>query len=251
MPEYRPDAPSVDVFTADELLVLSEWFGVGLSRCEELALWSRRVVRPSGRPHAEDENDEEDDEPLFPVDCILDEWGIPKEIPLMYSRSGVGVAQILLERVQDRLPQWGVWSPEDGVQLARPILDRRAQRKVELLPRLLFTINWADSGPGYSWPVSYYATYVPGFDRTVVTGSADCPDVFGFCDVALGSFGPEVSILEGSRRIIVSEWSSRRVEWDQRRWAYLFDTGLVSEADAQAWADEVWADREGDEDAAN
>ena len=58
MPEYRPDAPSVDVFTADELLVLSEWFGVVLSRSEELALWSRRVVRPSGRPHAEDEDDE-------------------------------------------------------------------------------------------------------------------------------------------------------------------------------------------------
>jgi len=48
MPEYRPDVPSVDVFTADELLVLSEWFGVVLSRSEELALWSRRVVRPSG-----------------------------------------------------------------------------------------------------------------------------------------------------------------------------------------------------------
>ena len=42
MPEYRPDAPSVDVFTADELLVLSEWFGVGLSRSEELACRFRR-----------------------------------------------------------------------------------------------------------------------------------------------------------------------------------------------------------------
>lgn len=246
MPEYRPDAPSVDVFTADELLVLSEWFGVMLSRSEELALWSRRVVRPSGRPHAEGE----DDEPLFPVDRILDEWGIPKEIPLVYSRSGVAVAQILLERVQDRLPQWGVLT-DDGVQFARPILDRRAQRKVELWPRLLLTINWADSGPGFSWPVSYYATYVPGFDRTVVTGSADCPDAFGFCDVALGSFGPEVSILEGSCRIIVSEWSSHRAEWDQQRWAYLFDTGLVNEAEAQAWADEVWGDREEDEAAAD
>jgi len=201
MPDFRPDAPSVDLFTADENLVLCDWFGVGLSRSEQLALWSQRAVRPRGR-HAEDEDDEEDDEPLFPVDRILDEWEIPKEIPLLYSRSGVAVAQILLERVQDRLPQWGVLT-DDGVQLARPILDRRAERKVELWPRHLLTINWADSGPGFSWPVSYYATYVPGFDLTVVTGSADCPDAFGFCDVAIGSFGPEVSILA---RISHTDW---------------------------------------------
>ena len=49
MPEYRPDAPSVDVFTADELLVLSEWFGIGLSRSEKLALWSRRDINVKSR----------------------------------------------------------------------------------------------------------------------------------------------------------------------------------------------------------
>src|SRR5262249_14743211 len=157
MPDYRPDAPSADLFTSEELLVLNEWFGVKLSRAEELALWSRRVVPPTERP---DEEDEEDYVPLFPVDRILDEWEIPKEIA-EYRRIDVAVAQILLERVQDRLPQWGVWSPEDGVQLARPILDRRAHRKVVLSPRHLLTINWADSGPGFSWPVAYYAVYVP------------------------------------------------------------------------------------------
>jgi len=29
MPDYRPDAPSVDLFTADEHLILCYWFGVG------------------------------------------------------------------------------------------------------------------------------------------------------------------------------------------------------------------------------
>ena len=70
------------------------------------------------------------------------------------------VAQILLDRVQDRLPQWAAVT-EDSLQFARPIADRRALRKVEMLPRRLLTINWADSGPGFSWPVAYYATHVP------------------------------------------------------------------------------------------
>jgi hypothetical protein len=35
MPASRPDAPFVEVFTPDELLVLNEWFGVKLSRSEE------------------------------------------------------------------------------------------------------------------------------------------------------------------------------------------------------------------------
>jgi hypothetical protein len=84
---------------------------------------------------------------------------------------------------------------------ARPILDRRAHRKVELSPRHLLTINWADSGPGFSWPVAYYAVYVPGFDRTVVTASGDSPETFGACDVAVGHFGPEEILLQGSGAI--------------------------------------------------
>jgi hypothetical protein len=64
--------------------------------------------------------------------------------------------------------------------------------------------------------------------------------VFGACDFAIGAFGPEVSLLQGSRDIIVNHWLWQRAEWDQRRWVYLFDTGLVSEAEAQAWAEEVW-----------
>jgi hypothetical protein len=74
-----------------------------------------------------------------------------------------------------------------------------------------------------------------------VTTSGDCAEVFGACDFAIGAFGPEVSLLQGSRDIIVNHWSWQRGEWDQGRWV-LFDTGIVSEAEAQAWADEVWAD---------
>lgn len=76
----------------------------------------------------------------------------------------------------------------------------------------------------------------------MVTVSVDCAEVFGVCDVGIGWFGPDQSILEGSRQIIVGDSSGQRSEWDQRRWVYVLDTGLVSAAEAEAWADEVWGD---------
>jgi hypothetical protein len=208
MPDYCPDASSADLFTADEELVLATWFEIDRP--------------PSGRR----------------IDDIFKGWNILSEIP-DYRRIDTAVAQILLERIQDHLPNW----MGDRFVIARGIFDRRARRKIELWPHHLLTINWADSGPGLSWPVAYKATYVPLFDRIVVTASADCPETFGgVCDVAIGAFGSETSILEGSRRIIISDWTNQWRRHDQERWAYLFDTGIVSKAEADAWADEVWGD---------
>jgi hypothetical protein len=132
-----------------------------------------------------------------------------------------------------------------------PLLSSAKHHQRENIRGLLF--NWADSAPGLSWPVAYRATYAPGFDWTVVTASADSTDAFGVCDVAIGSFGPEMPILQGCRETIVSDWSSQSALWDQQRWQYLEYAGLVSEAEAQAWADEVWPatrenDDEGDDD---
>src|SRR5262249_57601042 len=93
-----------------------------------------------------------------------------------------------------------------------------------------------------------------GWGGCGVPVSADSNDAFGVCDVAIGSFGPSESMLQGSRRIIVSDWSAQLAQWDQQRWEYLFDTGLVSKAEAQAWAEEVWPeprdeDEEGEDEA--
>jgi hypothetical protein len=49
-----------------------------------------------------------------------------------------------------------------------------------------------------------------------VTTSADCPESFsGVCDIAIGSFGSGTSILEGTCRIITSEWAKQHIVHDQ------------------------------------
>jgi hypothetical protein len=83
---------------------------------------------------------------------------------------------------------------------------------------------------------------VPGFDRTVVTASGDSLETFGACDVALGHFGPEETLLQGSGAIIRWDWSNQRIDHEQQRWEYLFAAGLVSETEANAWADAVWGE---------
>jgi hypothetical protein len=81
-----------------------------------------------------------------------------------------------------------------------------------------------------------------------VTASADCPESFGYCDFAVGSFGIETPLKEGARRVISADWYTLKSKWEQQRWAYLFDAGLISREDADAWAAAVWpSEREAEE----
>ena len=148
------------------------------------------------------------------------------------------VARIALTRVQERLPQW--FTSRDGKPISGRQLRAIADRDLLLLPLHLFTLNWADSGPGFSWPESYHVTWFPLFNRYVVTASADCPDVWGYEDRALGHFGPEKNPIEGAREVITRFWRWQLDDYDKSRWAYLFFHGAVSNAEANAWADAVW-----------
>lgn len=148
------------------------------------------------------------------------------------------VARLALSRVQDRLPQWGVVDADGNVELAREHRASKA-RQVDLLPQFLFNINWADSGPGFSWPESYHAAFVPGFGRYVVTASADGTDAYGYADIAIGWFEDEETLLEGSKRVILKWWQEYR-DHDHEGWVYLFSTGIVGEEEALRWKEEVW-----------
>ena len=199
---------SIELFTPDEHAVLAQWFG----------------VKP----------------PTINVDEAVARLGFTGQ-PGYRTLIDVAVAFIVLENVEGRLPQWAAFRG-DNLILARKYRDREKSpdRTVLLQPRFLFDINWADSGPGFSWPVAYYVTWLPHCDRFVVTASADSPDAFGYCDFALGSFGHGTPICDGSSAIIRADWETQRDEFGQARWAYLFGTGLISEEEAYAMADEVW-----------
>jgi hypothetical protein len=161
-----------------------------------------------------------------------------------FSRLQAAVASVVLRCVQRQLPQWAV--VQDGqVTRARQVKQRRM--KSQFKPQHLFTLNWADTAPGFSWPCAYYATRVPAHAGIVVTASADCPETFGWCDIAIGHFPAVDDIREGARRVITEHWKFLAGN-DQERWAYLFAEGLVDSEMADAWADRVWpADADEDE----
>jgi hypothetical protein len=142
------------------------------------------------------------------------------------------VARLALNSIRGHLPQWYA-GYADGTCVFGRDTEPGLLREVRLKPVHLFTIDWADSGPGYSWPVAYYATYIPGFDRFVVTSSADSEDYFGYADVALGWFPGKTPIVKGSRRVLIEFWCS--ISEYQAKWQDFLECGLVDNVMADRW----------------
>lgn len=145
---------------------------------------------------------------------------------------GNAVARLALNSIRGHLPQWYA-RYADGTCVFGRDTEPGLLREVQMKPVHLFTINWADSGPGYSWPVAYYATWIPGFDRFVVTSSADSEDYFGYADVALGWFPGKTPVVKGSRRVLVAFWSS--IAEYQSKWQDFLESGVVDEGMADRW----------------
>jgi hypothetical protein len=84
--------------------------------------------------------------------------------PFHYLLNDAVVAYIVLEQIERQLPGWSAITDDGEFVTERHFRDVSAilHRKVAVLPpRHLLTINWADSGPGYSWPVAYYVAWLP------------------------------------------------------------------------------------------
>ena len=148
------------------------------------------------------------------------------------------VARICLASIANDLPQWAV--VRNGVidRTRTPTRAKLHARSVH--PVHLLTINWGDSGPGFSWPEAYHVTSLPGYDVSVVTASADSPDTHGYADRAIGWFPGSARTVDKARQVLVSYWVSQR-ECGQDRWEYLFDAGAFDERTADELADAVWA----------
>jgi hypothetical protein len=156
------------------------------------------------------------------------------------------VAALALEVVQERLPQWAATRPDGTVVVSRKV-KRGRNRRVVVAPRHLFTINWANSAPGFPWPEAYHATFIPGFGRYVVTASRDGKDLYGCCDHAIGWFDAHTEWKE-SAKAIVKEWWAKTVDYDQAPWVELWDAASLGEVDAYALREAVWPEEDESED---
>ena len=149
------------------------------------------------------------------------------------------VARIVLSTVQHKLPQWIAFRGNQTIY-GRSKFNRH-KSKISTLPQLLFEINWATSGPGFPWPEAYYVSYLPDYDVYVVTGSADSPEGSGYTDIAIGHFGADEDLIEGSKRVIRANWQHQVDEWEQQRWEDLWQPGLIPVDGVLEMAADVWA----------
>ena len=158
------------------------------------------------------------------------------------------VAQWVLSAIDDTLRQVGSFDGEGELHLGREPL-APAEHFLTVLPRHLFTINWADTAPGVSWPESYHLIAVPAYDRFIVTATQDGSAAYGVAEIAIGQFPQSADPIDGAKSVIQTWWSFLRGQSGQDRWAYVWDEGEVGKKAAEEWADEVWSfDDDFDED---
>jgi hypothetical protein len=119
-----------------------------------------------------------------------------------------------------------------------PVTRRPRVRRVGARPAFLFSIEWPDSAIA-SGRTSYFATAAPGYERTAITASMPTPELFGYCDVALGHFPATDDVLQCVRPVVVQHWSAL-ANREHERWQEFCEGGLVGERTATDWADEVW-----------
>lgn len=148
------------------------------------------------------------------------------------------VARICLEPVQGELPQWGRVTDDGAVKLGRQYRPE-ANRPVRPMPRHLFTINWADSGPGFSWPEAYYVTYLLGYHHHIVTAAQDSSDVFGYTELAIGHFPASGEDIEEPSGEVLRNWWRSDLQASSP-WEYFWEAGLIDEETAEGWALEAW-----------
>ena len=157
------------------------------------------------------------------------------------------VARLALARIQDCLPAWAGVNNKGEYFSARQYT-RAEVAKVSYHPQHLFTINWANSGPGFSWPEAYYLVWIPVFERYVVTASQDSPDCYGFEDIAIGWQFFDEDRVGLAKDIILANWGSVHKPHYEAGWVYLFSPGLVSGSEAEAWRSEIWPESSQEDD---
>lgn len=116
-------------------------------------------------------------------------------------------------------------------------------REESLRPIHLFEINRAAySIPGISWPESYYATSLPGYNVYALTISQDSADSYDYYDLAIGCFTVDNGdqIADKAAMIIQSWWQFQHQQWNQWVWKQIVKSGLIDAGSAFHLRDNVW-----------
>jgi len=215
---------TADCFTSGEELILGSWLFAEGTKHDELAFPPRPVNETDIYRRA------------------LKDIGIEDTFSAsIVSPLAVGVSRILLRDVATRLPHWySIGHGGNIIEGRKDDWQDKIQKSIGILPIELFEINWASSGPGFDWPEHYHACPVPGDNITVITASADSPEMHGYTDWALGWFPGNDNLVDYAGLIIRAWWRAQRDGWGQASWETVFRPGRVRESMACAWREEVW-----------
>jgi hypothetical protein len=157
----------------------------------------------------------------------------------LQAAAGNALARMVFSGFEDQLPEF-VWSRDGVIFTSRP---ERGRKRFD--PQRLFQINWATSGPGFTWPEVYYLCWLPVLERWVVVSARDSPDVDGYCDRLVGHFSGCEELAVETGHVIEQYWLCLQADQQARFEEVTEFSPLV---DAHAIADRVWEDCEDEED---
>jgi hypothetical protein len=83
--------------------------------------------------------------------------------------------------------------------------------------------------------LKYYISWIPYYERYVVTVSYDSPEVEGYLDLAIGYLAEGASVEKELKSVIIRHWD--RDSMYLQGWEGVIDSGIVK--DPWAWREEV------------
>lgn len=149
------------------------------------------------------------------------------------------VAQLCLNQLQNRLPHWTAFNSREYLEGRKGFSHEANSKAIHSLH--LCEINWATSGPGFSWPENYYLHYLEGYEILILTISQDTPDAYGYVDLAVSAVSiPYLENISEAAKQLLSRWWAIHSNYIDEGWESLLQQGLISESEALSLRDDIW-----------
>ena len=192
--------------------------------------------------------------PAMPDALPLDLWNLQQQLPatvvhLTASGAAEGpnavhgaAAQALARMVRDASDVPSPTAPACAQPAAAKSHLRRARLRypqVRLLASILLEVQWA-SDPGIPTGSEVYRlAWLPGFDKWLVTASADFSVDGGYRDHLLAAMDHQGDVMGAACQVIRQHWQRLRVQDDRGRWSSL-RAGRIDGVQAAGMADAAW-----------